>query len=93
MSVAKEIRDLMGRCSRLEQQISKLPTRIGNSAGGGGTGGGWAPIIKETREELPADPPDGSIGFVTTGVYAGGIFTYRESQWRGLNFWEQEEAP
>lgn len=93
MSVAKEIRDLMGRCSRLETQVSKLPTRIGNSAGGSGSGGGgWAPIIKPTREELPPDPPDGSIGFVTGGTYEGGIFTYREGQWRGLNFWEQEEA-
>lgn len=91
MSVAKEIRDLMGRCSRLEQQVAKLPTRIGNSAGGGGTGGGWEPYIKETREELPEDPPEGSIGFVTGGTYAGGIFTYREDGWRGLNFWEQEE--
>lgn len=92
MSVVKEIRELMSRCSRLEQQVSKLPTRIGSSVGGGSSTGGWEPIIRDTREELPADPPDGSIGFVTTGVYAGGIFTYREG-WKGLNFWEQEEVP
>ena len=91
MSVAKEIRDLMGRCSRLEQQIAKLPTRIGNSAGGSGSGTGWEPYVKATKEELPVSPPAGSLGYVTGGTYAGGWFGYSNGAWRGLNFWEQAE--
>lgn len=87
-----EIREINSRLNRVEQQISKIPSRIGSSVGGSGSGSGsgWEPYVEETREQLPSDPPDGSIGFVTTGVYAGGIFTYRGGQWRGLNFWEQE---
>lgn len=66
MSVVKEIRELMSRCSRLEQQVSKLPTRIGNSVGGGGGGGTSAQYweIKESKAELSLDVDPWVLGLV-----------------------------
>lgn len=80
MSDAKEIRDLMARCARLERQVAKLPTRIGSSVGGGT--GGLADEetetkkivychLAETKEELPLPGSDGveiwHEGMVTDG--------------------------
>ena len=89
MSIVREIRDLMSRVSRVEQQVSKLPSRISSAVGGSGGGSGWEPYVVETREELPVDPPDGSLGYVTSGTYEGGWFSYGIDGWVGLNFWEQ----
>jgi tryptophan synthase beta subunit len=90
MSMVREIRELMGRISKVEQQVSKLPSRISSAVGGSGSGsGGWEPYVVDTREDLPADPPSGSLGFVESGDYAGGWFTHYDGEWHGLNFWEQ----
>lgn len=73
MSIAKEIRDLMARCSRLEQQVAKLPTRIGNSAGGGGTGGNdreWM-VFGDSFAELPEVDEVDVFARVTDGEFKG----------------------
>lgn len=80
----------MARISHIERQVSKLPSRISQSAGGSGSGGsGWEPHVVETREDLPTDPDDGDLGYVKGGDYAGGWFTHYDGEWHGLNFWEQ----
>lgn len=89
MSVVREIKDLMARISRVEQQVSKLPSRISSAVGGSGSGSGWEPYVVDTREDLPSDPPAGSLGYVESGDYAGGWFTHYNGEWHGLNFWEQ----
>ena len=91
MSMVREIRDLMSRISRVEQQVSKLPSRISSAVGGSGSGStGWEPIIVETREDLPASGDFGDLAYVKSGIYGGGWFSFFNGEWRGLNFWEQE---
>lgn len=90
MSVAKEIRDLMGRCSRLEQQIAKLPTRIGNSAGGGGgTSKIWTTAA--TKAGLDNDSVSETLlGRVTEGPRKGMVCVRNPENdgWDSINYLE-----
>ena len=71
MSIVREIRDLMSRVSRVEQQVSKLPSRISSAVGGGG--GGIIGYEVDFIEDLPevAPMPRKSLAWVnaTNGLY------------------------
>lgn len=61
MSMVREIRDLMSRISRVEQQVSKLPSRISSAVGGSGSGGTskseiW--VEADSYPELPDPEPE-----------------------------------
>ena len=96
MSFAKEIRDLMGRCSRLEQQVAKLPTRIGSSAGGArSVGAVW--YTAPSKAELP-DPETvdvTSMARVTDGDQKGAVYVVSPdgTNWDAINFLEIAELP
>lgn len=69
MSVVREIKELMGRLARIEQQVAKLPSRIGS---GGGAGGGTFRVYEApSKEELPDGVARTSFGRVTDGPYVG----------------------
>lgn len=70
MSMIREIRDIMGRISRIEQQVAKLPSRIGSSGGSGGSGT-LRVYEAPSKEELPDGVPRTSFGRVTDGPQVG----------------------
>jgi len=70
MSMVREIRELMGRISKVEQQVSKLPSRIGNATGGSG-GAGIRIYEAPTKAELPEGVARSSFGLVNAGPQVG----------------------
>lgn len=92
MSDAKEIRDLMARCARLERQVAKLPTRIGNSAGGSGTGIASDWYLAESKDQLPAasSVPITAMARITAGDQKGSVLIVSadETNWVSINIFE-----
>lgn len=70
MSMVREIRDLMSRISRVEQQVSKLPSRISSAVGGSG-GSGIRIYEAPTKAELPEGVARSSFGLVNAGPQIG----------------------
>lgn len=72
MSMVRELRDLMARISRVEQQVSKLPSRISSAVGGsGGSGSGIRIYEAPTKAELPEGVARSSFGLVNAGPQIG----------------------
>lgn len=92
MSIVKEMRDLMGRITKCEQQLSKLPTRIGSSGGGGGSSSTRIWYTAESKGELPEarTVPQTSLGRVTDGPQKGMICVINPDWdgWDAINFFE-----
>lgn len=62
-----EIREINSRLSRVEQQISKIPSRIGSVGGGGSSGGGIRVYYGTNVSDFPdaSTVEEGSFGRVT----------------------------
>lgn len=69
MSMVREIRDLMSRISRVEQQVSKLPSRISSAVGGSATNDVFE--YGDTFATLPNPTAVNKFGRVTTGADKG----------------------
>lgn len=92
MSMVREIRDLMSRISRVEQQVSKLPSRISSAVGGSGSGNTeevW------TTAESKAELENGTVsqtllGRVTDGSQKGMVCVRNPDNdgWVSINFWD-----
>jgi hypothetical protein len=90
MSIVREIRDLMSRVSRVEQQVSKLPSRISSAVGGSGTSNSiWttAPSKAELDNDSVAET---LLGRVTDGAQKGMVCVRNPENdgWVSINFWD-----
>lgn len=91
MSVVREIKDLMARISRVEQQVSKLPSRISSAVGGSGSGGTteWMKTA-EAKEDLEEPVAEVYFGRVTDGDQKGMVCVRNPENdgWDAINFFE-----
>lgn len=88
MSIAREIVDLKRRIAWLEGQLAKLPSRIGQAAGG--SGGGLEYYERPSEASLPNDSSVGSKAFGRTTIDPpGGFFVRNETDdgWFCLTHW------
>lgn len=92
MTLTREIRDIMSRISKIESQVSKIPTRIGSSGGGGGGTGQTIWYEAESKGELPAAStvPRTALGRVTSGYQEGMVCVINPDGdgWDAINFFE-----
>jgi hypothetical protein len=95
MNVDRIIDDMERRLGRVEAQAAKLPTRIGQSVGGGG-GSGWRPYEADSEEELNEeypDVPESSLGYIKAGPLKGSWWGRLDGAWRPLTVWRAYVPP
>lgn len=87
MSIEREFRDLKKRLNSVESQLSKIPSRIGSSVGGAGSGNQESVFFDvDNYASLPeaTDEYRHKLARINSGDYMGGIayaFKKSDEEW------------